>query len=181
MQRHIQRRHATRDTPIIALWIDEYQNHITDFDPAFLAECRSHHGCMVVLTQSLHSFISSMKGAHDAEHKAEALLTNFGTKIFHQLGDEKTAQWASGLVGKSLQTFVGGSMQPIGDLWQEITGRQKATTSTSERYENILQNNAFFGLKTGGVANGLIAEAIVVRGEPFADGRQWKLVGFSQE
>ena len=57
-QRHVLRRAATEETPVTCIWIDEYQNHITSFDAKYLAECRSHLGCMVVLTQSLHSFFS---------------------------------------------------------------------------------------------------------------------------
>jgi hypothetical protein len=182
VQRHVLRRKATRDTPLTVLWIDEYQNHITSFDAAYLAECRSHHGCMVVLTQSLHSFLSSMKGTHEAESRAEALLSNFGTKVFHALGDDKSANYATSLIGKSLQTFVGGSMSPVEDLFLELTGRQKTTTSTQTRYEQIVQNNALFMLKTGGRANGLMTSAIVVRtGEPFSNGSNWMLCEFSQE
>jgi type IV secretory pathway TraG/TraD family ATPase VirD4 len=49
-QRHILRRMATPETTITCVWIDEFQNHITGFDSDFLAECRSHKGCMVTFT-----------------------------------------------------------------------------------------------------------------------------------
>ena len=76
-QRHILRRHAADRRKITVLWIDEFQNHLNSFDPQFLAECRTHGGCMVVLTQSLHSYFAALKGGHAAEHQANALLTNF--------------------------------------------------------------------------------------------------------
>ena len=52
-QRYALRLHATGDSKIICLWIDEYQNSVTSFDSKFLAECRSHLACMVVLTTAL--------------------------------------------------------------------------------------------------------------------------------
>jgi hypothetical protein len=94
-ERHILRRHAADRRKITVIWIDEFQNHLNSFDPQFLAECRSHGGCMVVLTQSLHSYFAALKGGHAAEHQANALLTNFAEKIFCSLGDAKSAEWAT--------------------------------------------------------------------------------------
>ncbi len=184
VQRHILRRHAMHDANPIIIWSDEYQNLINSFDATFLAECRSHRGAMVVLTQSIHSFYASMPG--DAgRHQADALLTNFAAaKIFHALGDDQTAAYASSLVGKSLQTFISGSTGPQGSMYDELCGGQsKFTGSFSQRHEQILQNNVFVnGLRTGGKANGLLCDAIVIRsGEPFSNGQCWQWVTFSQK
>ena len=89
VQRHVLRRVATEDSRIIVTWIDEFQNHLNSFDPKYLAECRSHLGGMAVLTQSLHSYYSALHGGQAAEHQANALLTNFGHRVFCSLGDEK--------------------------------------------------------------------------------------------
>lgn len=184
VQRHILRRHAMHDANPIIIWSDEYQNLINSFDATLLAECRSHRGAMVVLTQSIHSFYASMPG--DAgRHQADALLTNFAAaKIFHALGDDQTAAYASSLVGKSLQTFISGSTGPQGSMYDELCGGQsKFTGSFSQRHEQILQNNVFVnGLRTGGKANGLLCDAIVIRsGEPFSNGQCWQWVTFSQK
>lgn len=182
VQRHILRRHTMHGANPIIIWNDEYQRLVNQFDATFLAECRSHRGAMVVLTQSIHSFYSSM-GGQQGKHQADALLTNFAcAKVFHALGDDQTAAYASSLVGRSLQTFVGTSMQPIDNAWDELMGQSRVTTSTSEHYEQVLQNNVFLNrLRTGGKENGFVCDAIVIRsGEPFADGSNAVFVEFSQ-
>src|SRR5581483_4703244 len=88
------------------------RKHVNSFDPTFLAEARSHLGGSVVLTQSLHSYYSALSGGHNAEHHANALLTNFATRIFCALGDAASAKWASDMCGRSRQTMIGGSMEP---------------------------------------------------------------------
>jgi hypothetical protein len=182
VQRHVLRRHVTPGDRIIVQWIDEFQNHAFSGDSRYLAECRSHLGCQVVLTQSLHAFYAAIKGGHSGEHLADALLTNYGTKCFCALGDAKTAEYASSLVGKSLQTFIGGSMAPQTDLFDELMGRSKFTGNFSEHYENVLQTNAFMsGLRTGGAENGYVVDAIVIRsGETrieLAAGGVWAEIG----
>ena len=56
------------------------------------------------------------------------------------------------------------------------------TTSTNERYEPIMQTNAFMnGLRTGGRANNCLCDAIVIRsGEPFSHGGNALRLAFSQ-
>jgi hypothetical protein len=180
-QRRILRRKAVPADPPIIIWCDEAHQVVNSFDSEYLSQCRSHLGCMVFLTQSLHSYYSALPG-QAGKHQADALLTNFGHKIFHALGDEQTAEYAAGLIGRSLQTFVGASMAPLGSLYDEFTGRTQMTTSTSEHFEYILQPNRFMnGLRTGGRINDLICDAIVVRsGRPFACGQNWIQVPFRQ-
>jgi hypothetical protein len=182
VQRHVLRRHAKPGDRIIVQWIDEFQNHAFSGDSRYLAECRSHLGCQVVLTQSLHAFYAAIKGGRSGEHLADALLTNYGTKCFCALGDAKTAEYASSLVGKSLQTFIGGSMAPATDLYDELMGRSKFTGNFSEHYETILQPNALMtGLRTGGAENGYVVDSIVIRsGETFSNGSNWLRVAFGQ-
>jgi len=178
VQRHILRRHAARGSPITVIWVDEFQNHLNSFDAKFLAESRSHRGCMVVLTQSLHSYYAALKGGHAAEHQANSLLTNFAHRLFCSLGDEKSAEWASGLLGKRLETMIGGSMAPEESMWDTLMGRTKFTGSFNQRYEPILQPNVFMHhLRTG--SDG-IADAIIIRPEPFSNGQNFLQVAFGR-
>lgn len=182
VQKHVLRRDAAPCSPITCLWIDEYQNHVTSFDATYLAECRSHHGYMVVLTQSLHSFFAAMTG-RQGQHQAEALLTNFGTKIFTALGDTRSAEYASGLVGTALQVMVDTSTAPPRDIYAELFTAGLVTRSTSTKWEPVLQPCAFLsGLRTGGPGrNDFIVDAVVVRGgDTFADGRGWRRAAFRQ-
>jgi len=177
-QRHILRRHAADQRMATVIWIDEFQNHLNSFDPQFLAECRSHHGCMVVLTQSLHSYYAALKGGHAAEHAANALLTNFAHRIFCSLGDAKSADWASGLLGQRLETMIGGSMAPEESMYDTLMGQTKFTGSFNQSYQPVLQPNVFMhGLRTG--RDG-VADAIIIRPERFSNGQNFLEVAFGR-
>lgn len=178
----LKRKAGDNDAPHV-IWCDEAQQRVSSYDSHYLAQCRSHRGCMVYLTQSIHSYYSSL-GGEKGRHQADALLTNFAAgKVFHALGDVQTAEWAAGLIGKSLQTFVGGSMAPREQPWDELMGNSKYTGSYSQHYEQILQPNTFLnGLRTGGHENGLVCDCIVIRsGKPFADGSNFLFTAFSQK
>lgn len=181
-QKAVLRRHAGEADPIAVIWCDEAQAFVNSHDAHYLAQCRSHKGCMVYLSQSLHSYYGAMKG-ESGKHQADALLTNFHHKVFHALGDVQTAEWASGLVGKTLQTFTGGSMAPREGLFDELYGPGKFTGNFNQHYEKVLQENVFMnGLRTGGAANGLLCDCVVIRsGEPFASGQNWLWATFSQK
>jgi type IV secretory pathway TraG/TraD family ATPase VirD4 len=180
-QRANLRRHVDAGSRINVIWCDEAQQFVSSFDAHYLAQCRSHLGCMVYLTQSLHSYYSALKG-EAGRHQADALLSNFHHKLFHALGDAQTAEWAATLVGRSLQTFVGGSSQDDGDLFASMSGQNSYTGSFSEHYEQILQNNSFLtGLRTGGPDCGFLADAILIRsGMPFSSGDSFLHCTFSQ-
>lgn len=181
-QRAVLRRHVTDGDAITVIWCDEAQQFLNSHDSHYLAQCRSHKGCMVYLTQSLHSYYSAMQG-EKGRHHADALLTNFHTKIAHALGDVQTAEWMSGLIGKERTTFVGGSMSPSEGMYDELMGySNRYTGSFNEHYEKVLQDNVFMnGLRTGGHVNGLVCDCIVVRsGEPFSSGQNFLMTSFSQ-
>jgi hypothetical protein len=181
VQRRVLRRQAKPDECVVVIWADEYALFVNSYDAHYLAQCRSHMGCMVVLTQSLHSYYMSMKG-EVGRHQADALLTNLTTKLFHALGDVQTAEWASNLIGKGREIFVGTSLGPVEDFYAELLGRSKVTTNASEHYEPMLQPNVLMnGMRTGGKANHLICDGVVIRsGEPFASGKNWLWREFSQ-
>ncbi len=181
VQRRILRRRAEPGDNVVVIWADEYAQFANSYDAQYLSQCRSHLGCLVVLTQSLHSYYMSMKG-ESGKHQADALLTNFSTKIWHALGDTATAEWASGLIGKGREIFVSTSMAPREDVYDELMGRTKVSSSASEHYEAILKPNVLMnGLRTGGRANKRICDAIVMRsGEAFANGQNWLWREFRQ-
>lgn len=73
-------------------------------------------------------------------------------------------------------------MAPSESLYDELMGKSSYTGSFNQHFEKVLQDNVFMnGLRTGGHANGLVCDCIVVRsGEPFASGQNWIQVAFSQ-
>lgn len=180
-QKMLLRRVAAEGDSVIGLWIDEYQQFVNSFDQPFLAQSRSHLGYTVALTQNLSGLYSVLKGSH-GQHQADALTSCFSHTLVHA-SDPVTAQWASSKLGKKRETFVGGSMNPGGDLWDDLCGRPQFTGSFSEHYESVLQANVFMnGLRTGGLVNDCMCDAILLRnGQPFSNGQNWLAVSFSQQ
>ncbi len=84
------RRPIGPDSYFNIIWADECQQFLHGReDSNYLAQCRSHLGAMVVLTQSLHSVLGTFKG-EGGRHDAQALLSNFHHKVFHALGDSES-------------------------------------------------------------------------------------------
>jgi hypothetical protein len=181
VQRAVLRRQADERSPVVVIWADECQTVINSMDWEYIAQSRSHRGAMVYLTQSISSYYAALKG-HHGKNQADALLSNFHTKVFHALGDAQSAEFASNLIGKSLTTFCGGSLAPPDDVFEEILGKSKFSGSFSEHMEAIVQPKEFMhGLRSGGPPD-FEVDAIVIRnGEPFANGQNWLRVTFSQK
>ncbi len=164
IQRHILRRKAGRDDPILGIYCDEFPKVTNAYDTAFLAECRSHKGYLVALMQSLPGLCDAL--GHDGKNKAIALLSNSYIRIFHVLGDSDTAQFASSLLGQKLRVLTGGSTGPQQGVGDQLFGQSTASTSFNQTWEPILQPNVFMGsegLRTGGKANRYKVDGIIVR------------------
>ena len=120
------RRDSRKPNNLCVIHADEFHNIINKFDTRYLGECRKFGGCMIACTQSKASFYANMAG-DAAEAQVDALLNNFNYKIIHALGDIKTAEWASQLVGSELQYTVGGTEQPpesvLDESWAITNGR----------------------------------------------------------
>jgi hypothetical protein len=84
------------------LWADEAQYFVNSFDTDFQSTCRSAKACTVFLTQSLPTYYAKM-GGEQAKHRADMLLANFVTKIFHNNADPETNRWAADTIGRILQ------------------------------------------------------------------------------
>ena len=180
-QRHILRRHATSKSALICLWSDEVQNHINLLDAKWLAETRSHLGFGIFLTQSLHAFYASLNQSGD-HSEADALLTNFGTKIACALGDPKSAEYHSKLCGKSLQTFFGGSTSTDETVFDQVFGQTKFSANFSQKWEaNVTEAEFMHRLRTGGKPDCMVDAWIIKSGKPFrASGTNWIRTSFSQ-
>jgi transcriptional regulator with XRE-family HTH domain len=161
------------------IWCDEFQESCTSFDPRFMARCRAFGGSMVCLTQSVHALYAAL-GGENGKSQANALLANFRYKLAHPLADYETAEMFSNLLGKSLQTFVGGSSTPQRDMFDDFFGHNAYTGNFSEHYEQILHPNAFMsGLRTG--RDG-VSDAILIRsGEPFPNGANYLKCTFTRK
>ncbi|MEI9994913.1 MAG: TraM recognition domain-containing protein [Rhizomicrobium sp.] len=90
-----------RERPVF-LWADESQYFVNSFDTDFQSTCRGSRACTVYLTQSLPTYYAKI-GGEQAKHKADMLLANFVTKIFHNNADPETNRWAADTIGRVIQ------------------------------------------------------------------------------
>eukprot|EP01030_Chromulinospumella_sphaerica_P013104 gene13104-12884_t len=90
-----------RDRPVF-LWADEAQYFVNAFDTDFQSACRSAKACTVYLTQSLPTYYAKM-GGDQAKHRADMLLANFITKVWHNNSCPETNRWAAETIGRSIQ------------------------------------------------------------------------------
>jgi hypothetical protein len=65
-EKAVLRRIADDESNCVTIWADEAQQFVNSFDAHFIAQCRSHCGCMVYLTQSLHAYYAAMPGSASA-------------------------------------------------------------------------------------------------------------------
>jgi hypothetical protein len=172
---------VAEDSSAIVIHCDEAQKVMNSEDGPFLAECRSHRGCLIYLTQSIHSFYSRIQGKA-GEHETDAFLTNFYHKVFHAVGDDKSAGYGSSLVGQRMHLDVDTSGAAPEDAYEAIMGNTRISASTRQQIRKILEHREFMqGFRTGGPENGWMVDGIVVRsGQPFSNGEAFMRVAFSQ-
>ena len=126
VQRLVLRRKARKSDAFNVIWVDECQQAANSGDADYLAQARSHLGCLVYITQSLHSIYTAM-GGESGKYEAEALLANFSHKMFFALGDSQSAEWASKHLGNRLETLIGGSVPPQQDMYDAVMGSNQFT------------------------------------------------------
>lgn len=182
VQRHILRRKAGPDAPLIPIWCDEYQKIANGYDAAFLAECRSHKGCLIALTQSMHALYAAL-GGRGGEHETDALLTNFGHIVIHTLGDARSAEYASSLLGQRREVFIGTSSGEASMYDVVMRGEARVTVSVHEEYQPVLQPSVFLsGLRQGGPPDNCVDGVVIRAGDPFAaTGENYLIRAFRQK
>jgi hypothetical protein len=186
-QRAVERRDVTRNPRPAFLWADEAQHFLTSYDMTFAATCRSSRVANVLLTQNISNFDAALGGTPKGKAEAASLFANLTTKIFHANGDPVTNEWASSLIGKSLQYFANGGSSRQEEHWPAAAMGMARPTQTnagfSESYEFEVQPSAFLPLRTGGRVNGGMVDAIVTQsGRRFrANGKTWLPVAFQQQ
>jgi hypothetical protein len=123
---------------------------------------------MIACSQSKASLYANT-GGEAAEAQVDAMLNNFTHKIFHALGDVKTAEWASALCGSEMQYSIGGSQMPRESMLDELLGHNLWSGSLSETMRPLMEPKEFMhGFRTGGRLSGYLCDAVLVRsGEPF--------------
>lgn len=188
-QRSVERRQVSEATRPAFLWADEAQHFVTSYDMQFQTTCRSAQVATVLLSQNVSNFYAALGGSEKGRAEAASLFANLNTKILHANGDPVTNEWASSLVGRSLQQFANGSSgnspeEPWGSMpWMSWSRENRISNAGfSEAYEFEVQPAAFTQLATGGPENRWTVGGIVFQnGRLFrSTGKTWAHVNFKQ-
>ncbi len=143
-----------RQRPVF-LWADESQYFVNSFDTDYQAACRGSRACTVYLTQSLPTYYAKI-GGEQVKHKADMLLANFVTKIFHNNADPETNRWAADTIGRSIQrraTYSEGTSTGRSYGMNEGENTSYGTSSSvgwSRDAHGNYSTNSSFGTNRGG-------------------------------
>lgn len=148
----------------VFLWADESQFFVNFHDAMFQSTARASRACTVYLTQNLPSYYSVFSG-HNAKAETEAFLGNLQTKIFHANGDPATNNWASDSVGKTKQLRFSGNLT---ESQSAKNASAQNSAGGSQVFDYLIQPQEFTVLRTGGIENETLVDAVVFQG-----GRRW--------
>ncbi len=185
-QRSVERRSVHADPRPVFLWADEAQYFVTSYDMQFQTTCRGARVATVLLTQNVSNFYAALGNGDRGRAEADSLFANLNTKCFHANGDPVTNEWASSLIGRTRQFMMNGSNSRQDAMISSILNwGDPAQTSAgfSEQMDYEVEPSEFTRLRTGGPANGLLVDGILVRnGRVFASNRRtWLPLTFSQK
>lgn len=187
-QRSIERRDVMANARPVFLWADEAQNFITSYDMQFQTTCRAARVATVLLTQNVSNVYATLGGSEKGRSEAASLFANLNTKVLHANGDPVTNEWAASLVGRSRQFMASGNSSRSAEDVSAMPGldwlREPTSTSAgfSEAFEYEVQPSAFTRLRTGGLANrGLIDAIVFQNGRAFVTGKTWLRATFEQK
>lgn len=146
-QRATLRREGGKNKRPVFLWADEAHVFVDEHDSYFQSMARSAGACGVYLSQGIEGYIDQIGGVN-ASHNADTLMGHFQTKIFHANSSTTTNEWASKIIGRSLQMRRGHS-----------SGESEGSSVSRTRGRSIDENetrNSWWGLgnKTKGQDKG---------------------------
>lgn len=191
----LQHRTVTPTTRPAFLFADEAQFFLNSGDDDLLSTAREARLCIVYITQDLPTYYARL-GA-DSEHRAKAILSKFGTRIFHANTSRETNEAAAEIIGKEYREEIvfttsdanerrdGGHRQDDAGSYDASSGRNRSESRARQyRYEYAVPPDTFaWRLRTGGPRNKGKVDAILIR-----NGANWKNTGmhwmqaeFSQE
>jgi hypothetical protein len=193
-QKAMEQRDIAKSPVPVFLWADEAQYFVSSYDPQFLATARSARVATVYLTQNLPSLYEALGKDHTGHDKADALLGNFTTRIWHANGDVVTNEHAAKTISQTWQMRQGATQGYSSNMSQQ-GGSLNIDTTTSVNYSDnqgvsLSEQIAyrvlpveFSQLRTGGPRNHMLVDGIIFKpGRIFnATGTNFMRVTFKQQ
>lgn len=176
-QQATERRDVNKYPTPVFLWVDEAQLFLSDYDQIFQTTARSSRACTVFISQNISNYYVAIGGSNP-QFKADSLLGNLGTKIFHSNNDSVTNEWGSKIIGNDFMPM---------ETWTENRKRMAIFADTigknkSLQYLPQYLPKEFTTLKSGGEINNNIVEGVVqITGKAWSDGMNFQIVPFEQK
>jgi|GEM_PF-3284942 hypothetical protein len=149
-QKAVEKRNLeTHPNPVI-FHQDEAQQFLTRFDHSFMSTCRASRAGSILLSQNISNYHAAITGDR-AEAKVNSLLALCNTKIFHAQNDHLTNEYASKTIGMGVQNLSSFS-----------SGKDNiGSASISQHIQYQVQPTLFTMLRTGGIRNNYLVDAII--------------------
>ena len=175
-QQALERRKPKIHPVPVFIWCDEAHYFVNPYDQIFLTTARSSRTSTVYLSQNISNYFAVMGGSDSARSKVYSLMGNLATKIFHANSDVETNEYASKLIGESIQYMDEFSQSKSFGSFDYGTSESK-----SGNYHPQVPVNKFTTLKSGGENYENEVEAIVfTTGKKWADGTNFIETTFTQ-
>ncbi|MES2572758.1 MAG: type IV secretory system conjugative DNA transfer family protein [Verrucomicrobiota bacterium] len=180
LQKALERRAdlGTESARPVFIWADEAQYFFTSYDQLFQTTARSAKAATVYLTQNLPNLYDAFGGDGAGKSKADSLLGNLGTKIFHANSDPVTNHWASETIGKTsriMLNYSDGRSSSFGGSPSRNMGQ-----GGSEMIDHEVRPREFQTLLRGGPPKGVVEGIVYQSGRQWSTGKLWRKTGFSQ-
>ena len=152
-QKAMERSVIDEDTAGVFLYADECQYFLNSYDLQFQQTARSSRVASFYLSQNLSNFHVNL--GEQGEQKANSLLGNLTTKIFHANSDPTTNDWSARLFGENwqLQSSTSSSFNPDDEA--------RMTSNVSEQKRHIIEPIEFTQLQRGGPHYDYIVSALI--------------------
>jgi len=168
-QQATERRNVKTHPNPVFLWVDEAQLFLSDYDQIFQTTARSSRACTVFISQNISNYYVSI-GGQRPEARADSLLGNLSTKIFHANNDTVTNEWAAKTIGKAFRNV------------ESISIGKFESMGISNQFHWQVEPREFSVLKSGGKANEFKVQGIItIAGREWSNGRNFIKKSFNQK
>lgn len=168
-QQATERRHIKHDSLPCFIWVDEAQLFLSDYDQVFQTTARSSRACTVFISQNISNYYVAI-GSANPKSKADSLLGNLGTKIFHANNDSVTNNWAAEVISKAFKHI------------ESLSIGTNENISLGQQYHWQVEPREFTTLKSGGGENDFRVEGIItIAGKTWSNGKNYMKRSFNQK
>jgi len=168
-QQATERRNITNHPKPVFLWVDEAQLFLSDYDQIFQTTARSSKACTVFISQNISNYYIAIGGSRP-EAKADSLLGNLSTKIFHSNNDTVTNEWAAKTIGQAFRNV------------ESVNIGKGESIGLAQQFHWQVEPREFTVLKSGGEENDFKVQGVItIAGREWSNKRNFIVKSFNQK